>query len=69
MAAYQIHFARIDHPPMVQTIQCEQDGDAITHATTLLDSKPMHWGVEIWKDALLLARVARGRPSLEGATV
>ena len=67
MTSYQIHFARLDYPPMVLMIECEQDGEAITHATALLDSKHEHWGVEIWKDTLLLARVARGKPPLRGA--
>ena len=42
-------------------IECDHDGEAIVQATLLLDADPAHSGVEIWKDALLLARVVKGQ--------
>lgn len=63
MAGYQCYFVRVDRAPTFEAIECDQDGEAITRATALLDTKAEHWGVEIWKDALLLARVSRGRSS------
>jgi hypothetical protein len=60
MAAYQCYFMRGDSAPMLQTIECDLDGEAINHATSLLDAKPEHYSIEIWKDMRLLARVVRG---------
>lgn len=51
---------RGDSAPALQTIECDQDGEAINYATALLDAKPEHYGIEIWKDSRLLARVAKG---------
>jgi len=61
MVAYRCYFARVDLSPMLQTVECDQDGDAIARATALLYTKPKHSSVEVWKDALLVARVARSR--------
>ena len=61
MAAYQCFFSRVDLSPTLQTIQCTQDGDAIDQATALLYDNPKHFSVEIWKDTLLFARIARSR--------
>ena len=60
MAAYKCYFLRGVSAPALQTIECDLDGEAINHATSLLDAKPEHYGIEIWKDALLLARVVKG---------
>jgi len=59
MVAYQCFFARMDLSPTLQTVECDRDADAIDRATALLYENPKHSSVEIWKDALLLARVAR----------
>ena len=61
VALYKCYLERLDHAPTLQTIECNHDRDAITQATTLLDTKPEHWGVEIWKEDRLLARVSRSR--------
>ena len=61
MVVYQCYFARVDLSPTLQTVECDQDGDAIDQATALLYENPKHYSVEIWKDALLLARIARSR--------
>jgi hypothetical protein len=60
MAAYKYYFLRGDGAPAFQTIECDLDGQAINLATSLLDAKPEHHGIEIWKDRRLLARVAKG---------
>jgi hypothetical protein len=61
MVAYRCYFARVDLSPTLQTVECDQDGDAIAQATALLYTKPKHLSVEIWKDTLLVARIARSR--------
>ena len=64
MAAYKCYFSRGVNVPTLQTIECDQDGEAITRATTLLESMPAHLGImEIWKETRLLARVSRARSS------
>ena len=60
MAAYKCYFLRGDSAPALQTIECNLDGEAINHATSLLDAKPEHSSIEIWKDMRLLARVTKG---------
>jgi hypothetical protein len=60
MAAYRCFFMRGGSAPALQTIECDLDGQAINHATSLLDAKPEHYGIEIWKDTRLLARVTKG---------
>jgi hypothetical protein len=62
MAAYRCFFMRSDNAPALQTIECDQDRDAINHATSLLDAMPEHYGIEIWKEMRLLARVTKGVP-------
>ena len=47
--------------PALQTIECDQDGEAISHATTLLESRSLDLSLEIWKGNRLLARVAKAR--------
>jgi hypothetical protein len=61
VVAYRCYFERVDHVPTLETIECDQDGEAITHATSLLDARPEHWGMEVWKDARLLARISRNK--------
>jgi hypothetical protein len=60
MAAYKCCFLRSNSAPMVQTIEWDLDGEAINHATSLLDAKPEHYSIEIWKDNRLLARIVKG---------
>ena len=60
MAAYKCYFMCGDSAPALQIIECQLDGEAINHATSLLDAKPAHYSIEIWKDTRLLARVVKG---------
>jgi hypothetical protein len=60
MAAYKCYFMRGDTAPALQTIECDRDGEAINHATSLLDATREHYSIEIWKDTRLLARVVKG---------
>jgi hypothetical protein len=60
MAAYKCYFSRGGSVPALHTIHCDLDGEAINLATSLLDAEPEHYGIEIWKDARLLARVTKG---------
>ena len=60
MAVYKCYFSRGDGVPTLQTIECDLDGQAITAATLLLDAKPEHRSLDIWKEARLLARVVKG---------
>jgi hypothetical protein len=61
MTAYRCFLTRGQHLPDFRTIECDHDGEAIVRATMLLDADPEHWGIEVWKDARLLARVAKSR--------
>ena len=61
MASYRCFLARDQHVPDCMVIECDHDGEAIVQATLLLDADPAHSGIEIWKDALLLARVVKGQ--------
>jgi hypothetical protein len=65
MAAYKCYLTRGQHVPAFQTIECDHDSEAIARATALLDAEPEHWGIEIWKDARLLARVSKARPQAQ----
>lgn len=60
MATYQCYFVRGDYVPKLQTIECDQDGEAVKQATRLLNMNPEHIGLELWRDTLLLARISRG---------
>ena len=60
MAAYKCYFLRSNSAPAVQTIEWDLDGEAINHATSLLDTKPEHYSIQTWKDTRLLARVVKG---------
>lgn len=61
MVAYRCFLTRGQHVPDFRTIECDHDSEAIVQATTLLDTDPEHSGIEVWKDARLLARVAKAR--------
>jgi hypothetical protein len=61
VAAYRCFLTRGWHVPDLRTIECDHDGEAIVRATMLLNADPEHWGIEVWKDALLLARVSKSR--------
>jgi hypothetical protein len=59
VTAYRCYFGRGDHAPAVQKIECDEDGEAIKQATSLLNMQPGNWDVEIWNEARLVARVFR----------
>ena len=61
MAVYRCFFTRGGYVPALQIIETEQDGEAITRATELLNSRPADLALEIWREDLLLARVVRAR--------
>ena len=61
MAAYRCFLTRGQHVPDLRTIECDHDGEAIVRATMLLDGEREHWGIEVWKDARLVARVSKSR--------
>ena len=39
MAIYRCYLEHLDRAPTLQTIECDQDREAIAQATTLIDSK------------------------------
>jgi hypothetical protein len=61
MTTYRCYFGHGENAPRVQTIECDQDGEAVEKAARLLDSTPEHFGLEVWKDSRLLARLSRGK--------
>ena len=61
VVAYSCYFVRVDHAPMLQTIESDEGGEAITQATTLSYARPEHFGIEVWKDTRLLARVSKSK--------
>ena len=63
LATYKCYFLRGDHAPMLKTIDCDEDAKAIRQAKMLVNSNPKHSGIEIWKDAHLVARVFRSGSS------
>jgi hypothetical protein len=70
VAAYRCFLTRGQHVPDLRTIECNHDDEAIVRATMLLDADPEHLGIEVWKDALLLARVTKARsPSQQDTLV
>ena len=42
MASYECYFMRCDSAPALQIVECDLDGEAINHATSLLDAKREH---------------------------
>lgn len=65
MTTYRCYFMSGEHAPVLEILECDEDTDVIFKAAALLNSKPEHQGIEIWKDARLVARVPRGPGSLQ----
>lgn len=65
MTTYRCYFMSGEHVPVLEILECDEDADVIFKAAALLNSKPGHQGIEIWKDARLVARVPRRPSSLQ----
>jgi hypothetical protein len=59
MKTYRCFLLSGERIQSVQVLECEDDNEASTKGTMLLEAKPEHQCVEIWQGARLVARAPR----------